>query len=171
MRWLGTHWLAVTNAAAGGLLVLAVVAPLLQLGGFDGPARLLYQGASPICHQMAQRSFFIGGAQPVYPSAAAGTAWSPIERYLPDLAAFDGVAPSDWAAFSRAAAAFTGSDRLGYKLALCQRMCAILFALLLGGLVFAALRGRRSIAPLGRGPLLLFAMMPIALDGGMSTTT
>lgn len=165
MRRLRCHWLLVTNAIVGCLLGLTVLAPMMRLVGLDGPAGLLYRAYSPICHQMAQRSFFVAGEQWVYPRATAGLSATPIEAYIAGIPAFAGVSVSDWGAFSRAAGGFVGNQRLGYKLALCQRMSAIFLAVFAGGLIFAGLRRSRAVEPLGVLPLVAVAMLPIALDG------
>jgi uncharacterized membrane protein len=59
---------------------------------------------------------------------------------------------------------FTGNDRLGYKVALCERDVAIYGGIFLSGLLFAVLRKR--IKPLPIGFWILIGILPIAIDGG-----
>jgi uncharacterized membrane protein len=133
--------------------------------GLTGPARVIYTIYSPMCHQMAQRSFFLFGEQPVYPRELAGTDYTPIEVYLEGVPEFEGVSPNNWASFFGAARSFLGNEEMGYKTALCQRDMGIYGAVLVGGLLYGLLRRRYNVKPL---PILLFIILgmgPIGLDG------
>ena len=57
------HWLAIFNIVVAIYVSLPVLAPVLMSSGINGPARLIYSIYSPLCHQMASRSFFLGGEQ------------------------------------------------------------------------------------------------------------
>jgi uncharacterized membrane protein len=164
--WFSRHWLAVLNTAVAIYVFLPLIAaPTLMQVGLTAPARAIYTIYSPMCHQMASRSFFLFGEQPVYPRALAGTGFKPLEAYTDDIEEFEGASPDNWAQFFLAARRFVGNEQLGYKTALCQRDIAIYGFVLIGGLVYGLLRKRWQIRPL---PVLIFiiiGMGPIALDG------
>ena len=159
------HWLAFFNIGVALYVFLPMVAPMLMKAGATGPARVIYTIYSPMCHQMASRSFFLFGEQPVYPRDLAGTGYTPLEAYADQLPEFEGIPEENWAQFFLAARRFVGNEQMGYKMALCERDIAIYGFVLIFGLVYAALRHRRHIKPL---PILVFiivGMGPIALDG------
>lgn len=135
---LARHWLAAANLAALVFVALALAAPTLMAAGWVGPAAAIYEAFGFVCHQWPFRSFFLYGREATYSfetlSALAGS-----QAY-----------------------SFIGSPELGYKLAFCERDLAIYSAILLGGLVFAALRAR--VRPLSL-PGYLLLCLPIGLDG------
>lgn len=135
------HWLALANTVMGLVLGLSFLAPWLMLSGHDAAGRLLYLAYRPLCHQLPERSFFIGGARPWYGLAE-------LNEHLGYLAP----------------ARFLGDAYLGYKSAFCQRDVAIYAGHLLGGLLFGLLRRRVRV---GRWQvfLLVIGLLPIALDG------
>ena len=65
---LSRHWLAVFNVIVFIYVALPISAPILMKAGAEGPARVIYTVYSPMCHQMAQRSFFLFGEQSAYPA-------------------------------------------------------------------------------------------------------
>lgn len=133
------HWLALVSLLLGLVLALAVLAPWLMLQGHTGAGQLLYMAFRPLCHQLPERSFFLGGPQPVYG--------------LAELNAHLGYeAPARW----------PGDRQLGYKMAFCERDTAIYAGWLLGGLAFGLVR--RRLRPLPWQGLLL-TMVPMAIDG------
>lgn len=159
------HWLAIFNIVVAIYVSLPVLAPVLMSSGINGPARLIYSIYSPLCHQMASRSFFLGGEQYAYPRELAGTNLRPLEGFMSEIPEFAGVSPENWVDFTIAARDFLGNDRLGYKMALCERDIAIYGFVLVGGLLYGLLRRRLKIRPL---PLLVFILVglgPIGLDG------
>jgi uncharacterized membrane protein len=163
--WFSRHWLGVFNVLALIYVGLPILAPFLMNAGVTGPARVIYTVYSPMCHQMAQRSFFLFGEQSAYPREIAGTDLVPIEAYISDLPEFEGVSEDNWPAFFGAARRFKGNEQMGYKMALCERDIGIYGFVLVGGLVFAMVRSRFRVKAL---PLILFliiGMGPIALDG------
>ena len=161
------HWLALFNMLVVIYIALPVLAPVLMHAGATTPARVIYTIYSPLCHQMASRSFFLFGEQTAYPRAIAGTDLKPIEAYMPSLEAFADASsnPKDWTAFLLAARRFVGNEQMGYKMALCERDMAIYTAVLLGGLLYGLLRHRMIIKPLPIWAFLLIGLGPIALDG------
>jgi uncharacterized membrane protein len=165
VAWASRHWLALFNTAVGIYVFLPILAPMLMAAGFERPARVIYTAYSPMCHQMAFRSFFLFGEQPVYPRELAGTDFVPFEAYVAQISDFAGVDAEDWPTLFLKARQFVGNEQLGYKTALCQRDMAIFGALFLSGLLYGWLRKRYTIKPL---PFLLFVIIgmgPIALDG------
>jgi hypothetical protein len=115
------HWLAVFNVLLAIYVGLPILAPVLMNAGATGPARVIYTAYSPMCHQMASRSFFLFGEQNAYPRELAGTDLRPIESYMGELPAVTGVDPENWVQFTFAARNFIGNEEMGYKMALCER--------------------------------------------------
>src|SRR5258708_1914752 len=73
-RWalgLSRRWLTVLLLVITLYVGLPFVAPTLMHFGLTGPASFLYTAYSPLCHQLAFRSLFLFGQQPVYPRTAA----------------------------------------------------------------------------------------------------
>lgn len=147
------HWLAAINLLVFLYVGLPFAAPVLMKAGAVTPARLVYRLYSPLCHQLAFRTWFLFGEQIAYPMEAAGTSLVSYEEAL-------GLDPND----VLAARAFVGDERVGYKVALCQRDVAIYGGLLFGGLAFGLLR--RRLRPLPLWIWALFGVLPIAIDGG-----
>lgn len=166
LNWLGDHWLGSFNALVALYVALPVLAPFLMLAGWERPAGWIYTLYKPTCHQLAFRSFFIGGAQPVYPRALAHTHYHPFEDVAATLPQFDGV-PLDGLQpeLLTAARAFLGTAELGFKTAICQRDLAIFAALLAGGLLFGFLRKRMTLRPMPVWLFVLIGLGPIGLDG------
>jgi len=165
--WLTRHWLAVFNTVIAIYVGLPLLAPTLMHLGATGPARLIYLAYSPMCHQMASRSFFLYGDQFAYPREIAGTDLVPFEAYMSEIAGFADVsaAPEEWVSFLLPARRFTGNEQMGYKTALCERDMAIYGFVLIGGLVYGLVRRRRKVKPLPVWAFIVFGLGPIALDG------
>lgn len=143
---LAQYWLAAFNLLIGIYLFLPILAPVLMASGAPGLGRLIYLVYAPACHQLPQRSFFLGGPQANYTLDE-----------LCSLGEIDSDNPFELKQF-------LGSPRIGFKMALCQRDIALYGGLLLGGLLFGPLRKRiKPISLLVYGLLLL----PMALDGGL----
>ncbi len=64
--WFSEHWLPIFSVLYGLFMALPFVAPLLMHLGWTMPAQAIYGIYSFLCHQMAQRSFFLFGPQPMY---------------------------------------------------------------------------------------------------------
>lgn len=162
---LSKNWIMVFNLVVGIYVGLPILAPILMNAGVNGPASLIYTAYSPMCHQMASRSFFLFGEQVAYPRELAGSSLAPLEAYTAQLPEFSGVTDENWADFFLAARAFRGNEQLGYKMALCERDIAIYGFLFTGGLLYAFLRRRFDIQPLPLWAFILIGMGPIGLDG------
>ena len=140
---LSRHWLALANLFWGTLSALPWLAPVLMKAGATGLAMAVYRGYSLLCHQFANRSFFLFGPKAMY-------AYTDLLPYVADANTYGGLR------------AFIGNAGLGYKVAWSDRMVSLYGGLLLGGLVFGVLR--RRFKP--RKPLrLLLMLVPMALDG------
>jgi uncharacterized membrane protein len=165
--WMSRHWLAIFNTLVAIYVFLPVLAPVLMNAGVTTPARAIYTLYSPLCHQMASRSFFLFGDQVAYPRAIAGTSLTPIEAYMPTVPEFDGASedPENWPAFLLAARRFLGNEQMGYKMALCERDMGIYISVLVSGLLYGLLRRRMAIRPLPVWAFLIIGLGPIAFDG------
>lgn len=165
--WFTRHWLAVFNTFIALYVGLPLLAPVLMQAGAVAPARLIYLGYSPFCHQMASRSFFLFGDQYAYPRELANTNLTPIEAYMAEIPEFSGVSPEmeNWVTFLLPARRFVGNEQMGYKTALCERDMAIYGFVLLGGLVYGWLRKYRKVKPLPVWAFIILGLGPIALDG------
>ena len=159
------HWLAVLNTIIAIYVALPILAPVLMKAGATGPARIIYTMYSPMCHQMASRSFFLFGEQAAYPRDLASTDLTSLETYASSLPEFANVAEGNWAEFFVAAREFLGNEQMGYKMALCERDIAIYGFVLIGGLIYGVVRKRRVIRPLPIILFLIIGMGPIGLDG------
>lgn len=167
------RWGLFITLLAGLYAGLPFVAPVAQHYGVQPVADVLYTMYSPVCHQFAFRSWFLFGEQTVYPRERAGVSgvrsfeeYASEEPYFQDF--FGGpVDPSildnD---LSFAAKQFRGSERMGYKVAFCQRDVAIYASIALFGIVFTLLRGAGVKIPyLPFWAYILIAIAPIGLDG------
>jgi uncharacterized membrane protein len=149
--WLSKHWLALANLFIFLYVGLPFAAPILMKAGWTGPARAIYTMYKPLCHQLAFRSWFLFGEQPVYPKAE-----------YQDLF---GLHDASFTELYTGAREFIGNETMGYKVALCQRDVATYAALLLGGLAYDRLR-RRGLRAMPFLLFILLGILPIAIDGG-----
>ncbi len=150
------HWLAAFNLFVFAYVGLPFLAPMLMNAGLTGPANMIYTTYSPLCHQLGFRSWYLFGERAAYP------------RYDDIFKTYSGIDPADFSTpdgFFVAARAFVGNERMGYKVAFCERDVAIYGALLLGGLIYSLPFVRRRLKPLPWWAWLLFGLFPIALDG------
>jgi uncharacterized membrane protein len=151
--WLSRHWLAAVNLLIFLYVGLPFLAPVLMKVGATVPAQVIYSAYSPLCHQLAFRSFFLFGEQPYYPRAAAE---------MQGVITF-GQATGLNEDNLLAARSYIGNEQVGYKIAVCERDVAIYIAIIAFGLFFAA-TGRR-LKPLHLILWLAIGIFPIALDG------
>ena len=155
--WLSRHYMALFNFFVIIYVGLPFLAPVLMKSGATIPANWIYKGYSAVCHQLAYRSFFLFGEQPVYPCAMAD-----VEGFVTFGQATEiGEGSSVDEAF--AARRFVGNENVGYKVALCQRDLAIYLSILAFGVLFV-ITGKR-LPPLPWYLWLLLGVAPIALDG------
>ena len=164
---LARRWLLFFNLALAIYVGLPMLAPVLMNAGLTGPANIIYRAYSPMCHQLASRSFFLFGEQPAYPRAIAGSDLTPIEAYMPGIPEFESASPdpAQWSTFLVPARAFRGNEQMGYKMALCQRDISIYLFMLIGGLIYGVLRRRGPVRPMPFWLFVIIGLGPIALDG------
>jgi len=141
---LARHWLLFCNMLVALYLALTLAAPLLMASGHEGAGRLIYLIFRPQCHQLPERSLFLFGEKASYT--------------LEELLAAD-VLPG---LSLRERSAFLGTERLGFKVAFCQRDLATWSAILLVGLLFGATGRRWPALPIWGWALML---LPAAVDG------
>jgi len=134
-------------------IALPLLAPLFMHNGLEMPARIIYLSYSHFCHQFAYRSWFLFGEQSYYPLEEASIAGK-----MTYEEAFK--ADSTDEELSRK---IIGSEKLGYKMAFCQRDFAMYSALFIFGGIFTA-AGRK----IKRAPFILWlgiGVIPLGLDG------
>lgn len=151
--WLSNHYMLLFNLVVFMYVGLPFLAPVLMKAGAEGPAAVVYKIYSPLCHQLAYRSWFLFGEQPAYPRGLAGiTGWQTFQQVtgLNDLDIL-------------AARELIGDSKMGYKVALCERDVAIYGSILLFGIIFA-LTGRR-LKSLPWYIWVFVGIIPIGLDG------
>jgi len=144
VRAVARHWLSIFNLLIALYLVLPVAAPILMESGHTAAGGFIYLIFRPQCHQLPERSFFLFGESAVYS--------------LEDLEAADVLPGTSLTERAR----FTGNDRLGYKIAFCERDLATWAAILLAGLLFGITGRRWRLLPLWGYALFL---IPMAADG------
>ena len=146
-HFLMRNWLKILIVALGVLNILPFVAPILMKLGLQGPADFIYTLYIPLCHQMAQRSFFLFGEHTMY---------SPQE--LPVLL------KGDFALDMLALKAFNGNDTLGWKVAWSDRMVYMYGMSWFAVVFYYNFRERFQIKRIN---LILFVilLLPMAIDG------
>ena len=146
------HWLAILVGILLFYSLLPFAAPILKKFGADGLAQLIYRPYKMMCHTYAFRSYFLFGEQVVY---SRGEGDSEFEQATGiSLLTPEGLLQ---------ARDFQGNERVGYKVALCERDIAIYLSIALGGIVFALLR--RRARPMPWLLFVLIGVVPIGLDG------
>jgi len=152
-RWFSRHYMVLLNGFTFLYLFFALLAPSFMKIGWERPAKVIYKVYSPLCHQLAFRSFFLFGEQPYYPRELAG-----VEGVI-TYGQATGLNEND----VQAARNFLGNESLGYKMALCQRDMAIYGAIFVFGVIFS-ITGKK-IKPLPWYLWILIGLGPIGLDG------
>lgn len=145
------HWLAIFLVVYGIFNALPFVAPVFMKLGWIGAADAIYTGYSFLCHQMAQRSFFLFGDHLMV---------APDDLPL----ALTGSTGTDTLLLRN----FRGSDALGWKVAWSDRMVSLYGGVWLVGLVYWAVARVRTVKPLPIWLFILF-LLPMAIDGGTHT--
>lgn len=147
------RWLLVFNFLVFAYFALPFTAPILMNAGLNRPASWIYTIYSPLCHQLAFRSWFLFGEQAAYPRELAGTS-------LTSFQAATGLNESEF--FT--ARNYLGNETVGFKVAVCERDVAIYGGIFIAGLIFGLVRTR--LKPLPVWVWILVGIVPIALDGG-----
>lgn len=151
--WFSRHYMLVFNLCFFLYVGLPFLAPVFMKVGWKTPAKVIYTIYSPLCHQLAFRSWFLFGEQAYYPRTLAG---------IPGVLTYADVT-GDTSEDPLKARAFIGNEQLGYKVAICERDVAIYGSILLFGLVFSLIKGHL------KSPhwmvWLAIGVVPIAIDG------
>jgi uncharacterized membrane protein len=151
--WLARRYMVIFNLFVFLYVGLPFLAPVLLHSGFNGAANVIYKIYSPLCHQMAFRSWFLFGEQAVYPRAMAGINGLHSYEEITGLDSMDVISAKN----------FIGDEVHGFKVALCERDVAIYGGILLFGLIFM-ITGMK-IKPLPWYLWLFVGIIPIGLDG------
>lgn len=166
--WMGKHYLAFVTALVGIYLFGAFLPALLMKANATLPANLLYKTYSYLCHQLPYRSWFLFGEQVAYPRALAG---------VDGLLTFEqatGISESTEPNAIWAARAYVGDERVGYKVALCERDVAIYAAIIIFAILFAIWRRLfpgKPLQPIHWIAWILVGIIPMGLDGGTQLVT
>lgn len=147
-RFIARHWLVIFLLIYGLANALPFAAPVFMKLGWTGAGDAVYTFYSALCHQMAQRSFFLFGEQAMY---------RPEQLPL----ALTGHGGTDMMLLRH----FQGNDVLGWKVAWSDRMISLYSGAWLVGLVYWGVTRVRTIRPISGWTFALF-LLPIALDGG-----
>ena len=147
-RWMTQHWLLLFLLLYGIFNLLPFAAPVLMKLGWTTLGNIVYDAYSFLCHQMAQRSFFLFGDKLMYNA-----------DQLP--LALTGSAGQDTALLRH----FRGNETFGWKVAWSDRMVSLYTGVWFAVLVYWILARRRVIAPASPWVALALAL-PMVLDGG-----
>jgi uncharacterized membrane protein len=144
-------WLIATIVVLVLFNGLPFLAPVFMKLGWDLPGRAIYFAYGLMCHQMAQRSFFLFGP-------------GGFQMYnIADLPVnLSGLHPT---ASMLALRQFWGKADIGWKVAWSDRMVYMYVAPLLVAVIYGFLRQRGPVKPLSIG-MFLALLLPMALDGG-----
>ncbi len=150
--WLTRNYMILFNSLLFIFVGLPFLAPVLNRAGATLPATIIYKIYSPLCHQLAFRSWFLYGEQAAYPRELAAQSGLSFEQAT-------GMQSSDiWGSRN-----FLGNTVLGYKVALCERDVAIYGGILLFGLLFSLTGNRLRSIPWYAWVVL--GILPMGLDG------
>ncbi|MBI1281331.1 MAG: DUF2085 domain-containing protein [Anaerolineaceae bacterium] len=145
--WGLDHWIIILSVGMGVLVIAPFLAPVFMHVGWTVPAQVIYGIYSTLCHQMAQRSYFLFGSQPMYNMAQLPLPLT--GKMLSDTLLLRG---------------FIGNDNLGWKVAWSDRMVYMYGGVWIVGMVYGLLRQRRRIRPLNIIVLGLL-LLPMLVDG------
>lgn len=142
------HWLAIFLVVYGLFNALPFVAPMFMKLGWTDAGNAIYTGYSFLCHQMAQRSFFLFGTHVTY---------SPDQMPV----SLTGNTGADTLILR----SFRGNAALGWKVAWSDRMISLYAGVWLVGLVYWGVARLRTVRPISLWAFGLL-LLPIVLDGG-----
>jgi len=143
------HWLAIFNLVVFLYVGLPFMAPVFMHLGLTTPAEIIYKVYYPLCHQYAFRSWWLFGEKVAY-----------TRQEIDQVLGVNTLTTTG----QFVAKDFLGNAQVGYKVAFCQRDVAIYGGLLLGALIFGAVRGR-GVRPVHWLLWLLIGVVPVGLDG------
>lgn len=141
--WLCQHWMATFTLAYGLFVLLPFLAPVFMQAGLNFPGRAIYTLYSFLCHQLAERSFFLFGPKVMYSLHELQSAQIDSTNLM-------------------ALRAFIGNAQLGWKVAWSDRMVAMFGGIWIVSWMWWPLR--RRLRPLPWWGLALL-LLPLAIDG------
>lgn len=147
-RSLMRHWLLIFLILYGLFNALPFVAPVLMKAGWTDAGNAIYTVYSFLCHQMAQRSFFLFG-----------------ERVMYSLDQLPLELTGDSGPDALLLREFRGNEALGWKVAWSDRMVSLYAGVWLAGMVYWLVSRVRPQKPIPIW-LLVLSALPMALDGG-----
>lgn len=151
--WYSKKYLLVINLFLAFYIGIPFLAPILERSGYTDFSRLIYKAYRFTCHQLAFRSFFLFGDQPIYPRETAG-----IEGYETFFEATEIDERNIIEAQN-----FIGDDQIGFKVAFCERDLGIFAAMLLYGIYFSITGRKAKQIPFIW--VIIIGFIPIGIDG------
>ncbi len=147
-RKLRLSWLTLLIAVLFTFNALPFLAPVFMKIGWEGAGRAIYLLYWPLCHQMAQRSFFLFGPQG-------------FQMYTLAEIPVNASGPLGELALKQ----FLGAQAMGWKVAWSDRMVTFYGGPLVAAVAYALARRRGPVKP---WPVWLIGLMllPMMLDGG-----
>ncbi len=140
---LSRRWMLVFSLAYGLYVGLPFLAPVFMKIGWEGAANVIYTIYSFLCHQMAQRSYFLFGPKTMYSLSEIQAVWP--HNFNP-----------------LALRRFIGTPEMGWKVAWSDRMVSMYTSILFFAWLWYPLR--RKLKPLPLWGFALF-LLPMAIDG------
>ena len=151
--WISNNLLHVLSLVIFIYIGLPFLAPILMKNGSEGAANLIYKIYSPVCHQLAYRSWFLFGEQAFYPRELAAVPGVLTYEKVTGLTASDIYGGRE----------YIGNSTVGFKVAICQRDVAIYLSLL--GFILVFLATGRKIRSLPWYLWVAIGLIPIGIDG------
>jgi uncharacterized membrane protein len=151
--WISHYYLAMFMVIFFTYTSLPFLAPVFMKLNLDIPAKAIYTIYSPLCHQLTFRSWFLFGEQAYYPRALSG---------IQGVITYEQLTGSDTIDVM-AARSFIGNEKIGYKVALCERDIAMYGSLFIFVVFFSLNKSR--IKSLPWYIWLVLGLGPIGLDG------
>lgn len=141
------HWLPIFLIVFGVFNALPFLAPVFMHVGWRTGGTAIYTLYSLLCHQMAQRSFFLFG-----PHAMFNADQLPVK-----LTGNQGVD-------TRLLRQFRGNDELGWKVAWSDRMVYMYGGVWLAGLLYGIRSHFYKVRPISI-PMFFLLLLPMVIDG------
>jgi len=147
-RYLTQHWLMIFLVVYGVFNLVPFLAPVVMHLGWTAAGNRIYDAYSLMCHQMAQRSFFLFGSKVMYNADQL-----PLQ--------LTGNSGTDMLLLRQ----FRGNEIVGWKVAWSDRMVSMYGGIWLAGAAYLLLSRIRNIRPLSWWVFGLL-VLPMAIDGG-----
>ena len=147
---------------------LPFMAPIAMHFGWTPVADTIYTVYGPLCHQFAFRSWFLFGDELTYPRELAHLSGPTFESFASQDPSFSGIDVTTLnPALIQAAKNFRGNERMGWKVAFCERDVAIYGSIALCALLFIFVsRSKVKVPYLPLWAYVAFGILPMLADGG-----